>query len=285
MAIRIVVAHMPPLRSVSLRFLLASAILLPIMFLRRSRLPKGREWLLLLLLATLMMALPFSATAWAEQWIPSGKTSLLFATAPLVTGWMETWLGKPSERKRLPPNAVVGMLIALAGLIVVLYRTASIDRGESRGVAAVLGVVVLGSASTVLSKQWLKDIPVLTLAAVETFFAGTTLGVASFVVEGDRPQAWTESSVIAMLFLGMFSSALGFLLYYWLLMRIEPYQLAARYFIMPIVALAEGAVLLHERITLTMAVGAVAVMAGMVLALRSKAKVGSDQRKPDSVRP
>jgi drug/metabolite transporter (DMT)-like permease len=285
MAIRIVVAHMPPLRSVAFRFLLASAILLPLMFFRRSRLPKGREWLLLFGLGTLMMALPFSATAWAEQWIPSGKTSLLFAMAPLVTGWMETWLGRPSERRRLPFTAILGMLIALAGIVVVLYRTTSIARGEGRGVAAILGVVVLGSATTILSKQWLKNIPLLTLVAVETLFAGVTLGVASFFMEGDRPQAWTESSVIAMLFLGLFSSALSFLLYYWLLMQIEPYQLAARYFITPIVAIAEGVVLLHEQVTWNMAVGALAVLAGLVLVLRSKTKEATDHRTPGSVRP
>ncbi len=284
MAIRIVVAHMPPLRSVSFRFLLASAVLLPVMFLLRSRLPKGREWLLLFLLGTLMMALPFSATAWAEQWIPSGKTSLFFATAPLVTGWMETWLGRRSERRRLPLSAVLGMLLSLAGIVIVLYHATPLARGEGRGVVVIMGVVLLGSAGTILSKRWLKNIPVLTLAAVETLFAGIALGIASFVMEGDRPQVWTESSVIAMLFLGFFSSALGFLLYYWLLMQIEPYQLAARYFIMPIVALAEGAALLHEQVTWTMAGGAIAVLAGLVLVLRSRTREVAGHGMPGNMR-
>ena len=224
---------------------------------------------MLVLVSTLMMALPFSLTAWAEQWIGSGKTSILFATAPLLTAGMERWLGRGVTRRPLEQPALVGLLLGMAGAVLVLGHSISISPEEGRGGGVISVVVILGSVTTVLAKRWLKDIPVLTVAAISTLIAGVTLGAMSLVVESDRQSEWTTASEVAILFLAVLSSAVGFLLYYWLLRELKPHQLAARFFLMPLVALLEGAVYLHERICWTMGLGMIAVLCGLALVLRN----------------
>jgi drug/metabolite transporter (DMT)-like permease len=273
MAIRIAVLHMPPLRSVSLRLLLASAVLVPIMFLRKKRLPVGREWGLLFVLSTLMLAISFSLVAWAVQRIPTGTTSLLFATSPLLTAWMEPWLGKHSQKIPVSRSVILGMLGGLVGVALVLFKTAPVGYHlQMQGVIAVLSVVVFGSMATIIAKRVLKDIPVLTISAVETLMAGAVLGVASLAIEGNRPTVWTPQVIWAILFLSVLSSAVGFFLYYWLLMQIEPHVLQTRYLIMPIIAMIDGYLFLHEEISWNMLLGAAAVLGSLAFVLRAEAK-------------
>ena len=272
MAIRIVVMHMPPLRSVSLRFLLASAVLVPIMFLRRERLPVGREWAWLFVLSTLMLAMSFSLVAWAVRRVPTGTTSLLFATSPLLTAWMEPWMGKQSQQAPVSRTVILGMLGGLAGVALVLFRSGSVSNQlQTLGVIAVLSVVVFGSMATIIAKRVLKDIPVLTISAMETLMAGAVLAVASFALERNQPTVWTPQVVWAMLFLSVLSSAAGFFLYYWLLMQIEPHLLQMRYLIMPIIAMFDGYLFLHETITWNMLLGAATVLGSLAFVLRAEA--------------
>jgi drug/metabolite transporter (DMT)-like permease len=258
---------MPPLRSVSFRFLMASALLLPAMWLARARLPRGKEWVLLVVLGTFMMALPFSLIAWAQQRMSSAVTSILFAASPLMTLGLEAWMSRGKTRMRLPPRAFAGALVGLAGVGLVMVHAVSGIEGAAVPAMTVLLVAVFGAASTIVAKDRLKEIPVLTVAATETLFSGMFLGVLSLVFERHRATDWTQGTVVALLFLGLFSSALCFLLFYWLLLRIEPYQLASRYLLMPVVALAEGSFLLHEAVSRLEIVGCAAVLLSVTLVL------------------
>ena len=269
-AIRVVVQHMPPLRSVSFRFLLASVVLLPIMLVRRPRLPKGREWGVLIVLGIAMVVLPFSLVAWAEQRISSGMTSVIFATSPLFTAWMESFVGRPKQSKRVPPMALFAMLAGFGGMVLVLSGAISTSSTQAGGAVAVLLVVVVGSATSILAKHELKGIPPLTASTVQCLVTGVLLGLTSLVVERGQVTHWTISTIAAMLFLGVVSSALAFLIFYWLIVDLEPYKLAARQLIMPVVAIAEGILLLHEPLPWTMVVGALVVLVSVVIVLRVK---------------
>jgi drug/metabolite transporter (DMT)-like permease len=273
MAIRIVVMHMPPLRSVSLRLLLGSAVLIPFMLLRKARWPVGKEWGLLFVFSTLMLAVSFSLVAWAIQRLPTGTTSLLFATSPLLTAWLEPWLSGRSQRTHTSPMVILGMLGGLGGVALVLSNsTLAGFHLPIDSVVAVLFVVLFGSMATIIAKRLLKNIPVLTISTVETMMAGAFLGAVSLGMDRNQPTVWTSQVILAMLFLGIFSSALGFLLYYWLLMQIEPHLLQARYLIMPIVAMTDGYLFLHEHISPAMILGACAVLGSLALVLMAEAR-------------
>src|SRR5882757_5711261 len=144
-AIRVVVQHMPPMRSVSLRFVVASSVLLPVIWIRRSRLPRGREWGVLSLLSLITIVVPFSLIAWAEGHISSGATSILFATGPLFTAWMEPHLGGRMHRRRVPRPVLRALLLGLVGTLLVLSSSISRSSAQAAGAAAVLFVVILGA--------------------------------------------------------------------------------------------------------------------------------------------
>ena len=96
--IRIGLRGIPPLTGVSLRFGIASVLLLVLAWQQGVRLGgrpyERRLWLINGLLA---FSVSYGVVYWAEQWIPSGLAAVLFATFPLCVAVMaHYWL--PDER-------------------------------------------------------------------------------------------------------------------------------------------------------------------------------------------
>ena len=75
---------------------------------------------------------------------------------------------------------------------------------------------------------------------------------------------------MALIFLAVFGSATAFALYYWLLKHMQPYQLSSVSLVVPIIALAEGALLESEAIPLLMIVSMVIVLGAVGLVLRAE---------------
>lgn len=269
-AIRIVVEHVPPLLSVAIRFVLAFLVMLPVMLVLRPRLPKGREWGIIVVLSLVMIVLPFGLIALAEQRISSGTTAILFATSPLFTAWMEPHIGRMAQRKRVSRITHFALWLGLGGVLLVLSRAISLTEFQIVGAMLVLGVAILGAATTTLVKSELEGMPLLTVTSAQFLIASGVLGVMSLLLERGHTVTWTRSAVLAMVFLGVGSSAIGFLLFYWLLGELRPYQVNARQLLMPVVAIVEGAVLLHEPLPWTTVAGTTMVLGSLVVAMKNK---------------
>jgi putative membrane protein PagO len=270
-AIRIVVEHVPPLLSVAIRFILAFVVMLPVLLVLRPRLPKGREWGIIAALSLVMIVLPFGLIALAEQRISSGSTAILFATSPLFTAWMEPRLGSLSQRRPVSRATHVALWAGLAGVLLVLSGAITFTESQIIGALLVLGVAILGAATTTLAKSELERMPLLTVTIVQFLIASAVLGLMSLLLERGHTVTWTRPTVLAMLFLGVVSSALGFLLFYWLLGELRPYQVNARQLLMPVVAIAEGTMLLHEPLPWTTVAGTAVVLGSLVIAMRTEA--------------
>src|ERR1044071_8370585 len=83
MFIKLGLRDLPPLSFAAARFLLATLILAAMVAARRSRLPRGREWLLLAQTGVLTCGINSGCVFWGEQRISSGLTALLQATIPV----------------------------------------------------------------------------------------------------------------------------------------------------------------------------------------------------------
>jgi drug/metabolite transporter (DMT)-like permease len=263
-AIRVAVLYMPPLRSVSIRFLLAGLFLAPIVVLRRHGLPKRREWIVLCVMSLTMITVPFGLVAWAQQHISSGLTAILFAISPLLTAILEPRFGSSGSRP-VSRRALFALALGLMGVFVVLVDSVSATRLQAEGIVAIICAMVVGSVGSILIKDELQRIPLLSGSVAQFWIAGAFIGLGSLLLEHDRKTVWNMHSIAAVLFLALVSSGIGFLLYYWLLQQLEPYKVASRQLIMPLVAIAEGVVFLHEPLSRNMLVGASLVLTSLVM--------------------
>jgi len=76
--------QVPPLCGAAARFLLAALLLLPVILLKRLKLPRGRVLGVVLILSLTMIVVPFVLLFGARQHVPSATVAVIFAAMPLL---------------------------------------------------------------------------------------------------------------------------------------------------------------------------------------------------------
>jgi drug/metabolite transporter (DMT)-like permease len=235
-----------------------------------ARLGRGRhEKALWVVNGLLSFCLSYAAVYWSEQYIPSGLAAVLFATYPLFVAALAHVL-LPGER--LAPIAVAGMALGFAGVAVIFSDDLALLGGETVRTAALVMLVspVVSAAASVVVKRWGGDVHPLSLAAVPMLIAGVVMGAVALLLEQHRPLVFDARSVGALLYLALLGSAVTFTIYYWLLARVKATEVALMSYLIPIVAVAVGALLFDEPLRPRLLAGSALVLAGVVLVSRRR---------------
>ena len=266
-AIRLLVRDVPPIRAAAIRFFLAAIILLGIALVRARTLSlSSREWRALLILGITMMGLPYGLLFWAEYRISSSMTAVLFSTCPLFVALFTPLM----TRTHVPRRAVFAMLLGLGAMATLFYTELSVSRYLLLGGGAVIGAVISSSWASVFAKREIGNVSPLLGTAVQFCVGAVVLCIASLMAERGRPSDWNSTSILALVFLTIFGSVITFSVYYWLLGKMQAYQLSTINLVVPIVAMAEGALLLRERLPVLMIAAAVLVLVSVATVLRAE---------------
>jgi drug/metabolite transporter (DMT)-like permease len=213
----------------------------------------------------------YGVVYWGEQWVPSGLTSVLFATFPLFVAIFAHFL-LPGERLSL--LGALGILVGFAGTGVIfsedLHRWGGPDVAKA---AAILLLSPLVSAvSSVAVKRWGAGVAPASLTGIPMLGAAAVLGVIAAAIERDRPRTFDVLSVGALLYLAIAGTVVTFLLYYWLLANVRATQAALLAYLIPLVAVAVGVVFLHEPMTPRILTGSSFVVIGVALTLHASGR-------------
>jgi drug/metabolite transporter (DMT)-like permease len=273
LAIRVVVHDVPPFEAAALRFVASGALLLGAALLQNRRWPRGRsQWNAVLILGVTMMALPYGLLFWAEQHVMSSMTAVLYSAMPLAVS-----LFTPAMmRRKVPRPAVYAMVVAFGALLSLFY---SRDLGASWrsiiGGVAVLASMALSSWSVVYAKLRLRDVDSVVATGLQLLCGSVVLLWGTWALEAHRPAVWTKAALAAMAFLTIFGSAAAFVIYYWLLKKLQPYQLSTISLITPVIALIEGW-LYGEPVHLMMVVAILVVLGSVRSVVRAEAEVQTE---------
>ncbi|HSD27401.1 MAG TPA: EamA family transporter [Vicinamibacteria bacterium] len=269
-AIRIGLQGMPPFTGVAVRFTIAGALLLALACAAGVRLGRVRhEKALWVVNGVLTFSLSYSIVYWSEQYIPSGLAAVLFATYPLFVALVAHLL---LADERLTARAGVGLVLGFAGVAVIFSDDLALLGGEQVRHAAIvmLGSPLVCALATVAIKRWGKGVHPLSHSAVPMLFTGGVMGAVALVFERGRPLVLDGRSVGALLYLAVLGSAVTFTVYYWLLARVTATGLALTSYLIPIVALAVGAVLFDEALRPRLLAGSALIVAGVVIVNRQR---------------
>ncbi len=267
-AIRVSLEGFPPFTGLALRFALGAAILLVAARAGSVRFGRSRHevpmWAVQCFFA---FGLSYGLVYWAEQWVPSGLTAVLFSTLPFFVALFAYFL-IPEER--LGILGLAGMAIGFGGVAVIFSEDLSLLGGsEVRSAALVLLIAPASVAfSEVVIKRWGHEVHALSLTAVPMAASALLMGGLAAWLEADRPVTPAPAPVAAVLYLAVVGSALAFSLFFWLLKHVTVTQISLIAYGIPVVAVAVGTVFLDEPLTLRVALGAALVIAGAVLVMR-----------------
>jgi len=274
LAIRVVVRDVPPLEAAAIRFLAASLLLLGLAGTQKRRWPSTqRQWKAIAALSMTIMAIPYGLLFWAEQYVTSSMTAVLFSAMPLLVALFTPLM----MHRSVPRRAVFAMVIALGGLLL-LFPSGLTTSGRSLlGGFAILTAVILSSWSVVYAKYRLQEVDAVVSTAMQLLVGSVALFWGSWALEARSHALWTRDAVLALSFLVVFGSCVAFVIYYWLLKTMQPYQLSTISLITPVVAVLEGALLLREPVPLLMVVAIAIVLGSVATVLLSAAEPERDQ--------
>src|SRR5438270_1493455 len=268
LGIRLVVRDVPPFEALAFRLFAAGVLLLALALAQKRRWPADSgEWNAILILTLTIMALPYALLFWAEQYVTSSMSAVLFSASPLAVSLITPMM----MHRKVPRRAVYAMVMAFGGILVLFYENPSTNRMVIIGGAAVLVSMLLTSWSVVYAKRRLRNVDSVVATGLQSLLGSVVLFWGTWSLEAHRHAVWTRRSVVAMVFLTIFGSAAAFVIYYWLLKKLQPYQLSTISLIVPLIALLEGW-LYGEPVHLMMVVAILVVLGSVRLVLRAKAE-------------
>ena len=267
LAIRIGVHEVPPLLFAALRFLIAGVALYGWTVLRGEQLPKGREWGSVILLAFLIFVVDYGFLFWAEQRVPSGLAAVMLATIPVFTALAEILF---LRTQRLTFRLATALLIGLAGVAVLTIRSLSLG-GAPIDAAGAVGLLI-GSLSWSVASVLTRKLPLpaskIVSSGAQMMVGGVMLTVAAGAVgefRGFHPSSVSFAAWVALLYLIVIGSIVGFTAYLWLLHHESPTKVGTYAYVNPMVAVMLGYAFGGEELGVRTILGAVFVVISVVV--------------------
>jgi drug/metabolite transporter (DMT)-like permease len=273
--IKVAVEDISPTALVFLRTFLAAALLLPIALARGQVLPVLRRWRPLFAYTVVEIAIPWLLLSEAERHLTSSLTGLLVAAVPLVGAGLAWATG---ARDRIGAVGLAGLLLGLLGVAALV----SFDvHGASLWAVGAVAVVAVGYAvGPAILARTLNDLPGLGVVACS--LALCALGFAPFAIP-QLPTSMPATPVVtSIVLLAVVCTAAAFLLFFGLVAEIGPVRATVITYVNPAVAVAAGAVVLHEPVTVATMVGFALIIVGSMLATRRARPVAGE---PAAVEP
>jgi drug/metabolite transporter (DMT)-like permease len=269
--IKLGLADLPPVSFAGIRFVVASAVLWGIVAVRRTPLPRGgRAWGYLALTGFLAFSVNYGLLFWGEERTSSGLAAVLQATIPAF-GLVMSHVLLPSDRMTL--RKVIGVVLGIAGVAVVFSDRTTLAGPEAlRGGAAIVGGAFAVALSNVLVKARGGSFDPVVLSAAQMTFGLVPLVAAGRALEGSPFDFhWTRRAVLSLLYLALVGSVVAFLLFYWLLQRMDVTKVLLIALVTPVLALALGAATLGERFGGRAVLGTAMILGGVFLGVRRPA--------------
>jgi drug/metabolite transporter (DMT)-like permease len=267
LAIRTLVLVVPPWFAAGARFFTAGVLLYAFSRMRGVLRPSPSEWRSLATVGFLMFGVTYGALFWGEQFVPSGITSVLEATLPLMTVLLEVVVFR---QQRFRWRVVTALIVGFSGVAIMLL-------GPGHRPFRVFPCLVIlgGSAAWCLGAVMTKSLPLpksrsLT-AGAEMMLGGFLLLVLSAVTgEWRHVHAFPPKAIFSLLYLVCAGSLIAFTAFVWLLGRMPASRVASHAYVNPVVAILLGHFLAAEEVTLRTLLGAALVIGSVFLTLKEE---------------
>ncbi|MBB6221578.1 DMT family transporter [Rhizobium leguminosarum] len=259
--IKIGVETIPPVTLIAVRTLIAGGILLAVLRYRRIRLPTdGETWRRFFVQACLNSVIPFTLIAWAEQSVDAGLAVILNSATPIFTFLLTVLIAR---HEQVTARKLFGVISGLAGICLVIGVEVLGGLGESlMAQLAIILATACYAGAAIFSKNF-KGLDPAVPAAGSLISGAVILLPVSLVV--DRP--WTlnpsAASILALLALSAFSTALAFAIYFRLVQTLGSVGTTSQAYLRVPIGVAIGIVFLGERLSPTAWIGLVCVIFGV----------------------
>jgi drug/metabolite transporter (DMT)-like permease len=259
--------YSPPVLFAGLRALVGGLSMLVAALLWGGRPDLRRDWGVYAMLSVLNVVLFLGLQTFAIMLLPSGTAAVLIYLQPILTGLL-AWL---LLGESLTPAKIAGLLLGFSGIVAVSF-------GGFSGVVSVAGVAfavvsaLMWALGTVYFKRVQDRVSMLWAVALTFLFGGIVLSALGLVIESTAEISLSGSLVASVLYSGFVGTGLAWALWLGLVRAGEASTVAAYVFFVPLASVAIGAIVLDERLSTSLLIGALLVVSGIYLVNRTPRK-------------
>jgi drug/metabolite transporter (DMT)-like permease len=264
--VKIAVREVPPLTMVAARFVIAASVLGVAVRARGLRLPTSRRvWGHYLLMSLIGNSIPFSLIAWGQIRVDVGLAGILMGVMPLMTLLLAHFF-VPGER--MTPRMAGGFAVGFIGLVALFGPEVLLEfGGESSDLPSQLAIglaAICYATNTIITRRLGTLDPLVSATTVMWITTAIMVPLALWV---ERPWnlAWSAESIASVVWLGLFATALATIVYFRIIQRAGPTFLSLINYMIPVVALAAGAIVLDEKLVGTVLIGMALILTGLAI--------------------
>jgi drug/metabolite transporter (DMT)-like permease len=283
--IRVANETIPPMLAGGLRFLVAGGLLLPIAMSfgdRSGDRPEAAQWKGAAVVALFMMFGGNGGIVWAERTIPSGMAGLAIATVPL---WLVA-IDRMVLGHRQPRMVAIGLAVGFVGAALLVGGNALEGEIDMGGLILALGAAASWAIGSIYQRHAaLPDRPLvaagmeMVVAALLFFLVGGLIGEF-----GDfHPSTVSRASWIAVAYLVVVGSWIGFTCYLWLLRNARTSLVATYAYVTPIGAVIVGSLILDESLTATTLIAGALIVIAVALIVSAGSARGERERPAEEL--
>ena len=196
----------------------------------------------------------------AEQHVPTGVASLIIGSVPLWLVVLRTMNGD-----RPPTAALASVLVGFGGLALLARPTGG---APLWALLIVVGSAVMWAVGSYLSSRLPMPRDSFAATTYEMLAGGLLLLPIGLATTHPHPAHFSGRSIGGFVYLVTFGSVVGYTAYVWLLDNAPLGTVATYAYVNPVVAIALGAIVLHESLTWTVGIGALLVLACVAVVVR-----------------
>jgi drug/metabolite transporter (DMT)-like permease len=264
--IKIGIQTIPPITFIAGRTIIAGAVLLTILRMRGINLPHDlATWKMFMFQACLNSVLPFTFVAWAEQYVNASLAVILNSSTPIFAFLLALILSKwqKSASQSATKLKFFGVITGMLGLCIVVGFKAFNDVGQQLIPQIALIVAAMCYAGAAHFGRQFQNLDSMIPAAGSLICGGIILLPFSLIID----QPWTlqpsQSSILALLYLAIFSTALAFVIIFRLFRTLGPVATTSQAFLRVPLGVMISAFFLNETLSANLWVGMTFVIIGV----------------------
>ncbi len=247
------------------RLAFGTLLLLPVAWKRGALRNIGKHRTVIVAFALAELVGPFYLIALGERWVSSSLAGIMLAAVPLMVVMIAPLLG---VKEHLAPRRLVGLIVGLVGVVALLGLGTLHSAHEWIGAGCILLATVGYAVGPLIIQRHLTDTDPLGTVAASVAIGTVVLTVPALLTV---PGAWPSSStVLSVLILGLVCTALGLILFVYVISHAGAARAAVVTYVNPAVAVLLGVWILGEHFGLGSGVGLLLILIGSWLATDSR---------------
>ncbi|WP_231514767.1 DMT family transporter [Oceanobacillus salinisoli] len=259
---KVALEYMGPFTFSTFRFSVGAITLLIVVWILKIGIPPKQYWKHLFIIGMLQTAVVFLLVMFALKFVEAGKSSVLLYSMPM---WGSILAAKFLGEK-LTARKMTGLIIGMAGLFTILGW----DLWIGQNIEIIIGeiLIIIAAVSWAISNIYYRlhaqDLPQIQVSAFQMVFGAIGITLATCFMEWGEPVDLNVHSIYYILFTGVLASALCFTVWFMIMSLVDMVTATISTLLVPIFGLLFSSILLDEQLTMSIVIGSVFIIIGIV---------------------